>query len=304
MKIRSIWGGIAAAAVLLAPQTARAQDVFGSFGTRQAAIERTEKTPGGAAAARFRRFHVGLGASIWDSIAGVPGTLPGLPGGVGVSIEPQPGALLTADYDINRWLSAGAWFNPQTSDIQAHLPGGVFPGVPRDFNIGAVHSNQWDVHLRASLDSMKWLPKAVAEGLSLQAGYACTSNDVDFRYKVAGGKLIFGIPQPPPGKPLHVPGFGFTQKSANIWLNKSIRVGSFKVEDRRVPVTVFGSGGYYFDNFGQTKTLGTTGGSAWQALGGFSLGLSDTLTLGASYWLFDVGGADASRISTGLTWSF
>jgi len=288
MKVVKAWVGLAAAAAMLAPGAAQAQTLFS---TRAPVLQERTDTPTTPAAAKFRRWQLGAGAAIWDSIPGLdrnPFAIPGFPPGSAV-IEPDNASpLITADYSITRRLSFGAWYNPQGSEIHYTLAPGVFPGIQRTFAIGDIHSDQFDAHLTYNLDGLTFLPEVITRGLSLQAGYTASSHDVDFRTVVAGGgAIIFGLGN-----------FGFTQKSGNVWINKSMKVGSITVRGNKVPVNLFGSGGYYFDDFGED------GGSAWQALGGFSLTLSDSISLGASYWLFDVGGANASRVSTGLTWNF
>jgi hypothetical protein len=290
MKAVKLWGSVAALAVLLAPGAAQAQTLFNVRNPFQAgpleSATTTDKKDG-----RFRRWNIGLGAAAWqfpDQAQLITG-----PGGTATfkSSPRTAGSLLvSADYFLTRRVSVGMWYNPRVTKIMVEDPNNLL-GFGRDeITNSIVHTHAADAHVTYYLPG-KWF-----RGMSVQGGYAYEHNTVFKRNGFFSGFL--GTQ------------FEFARESFNVWLNKSQQITKIRIDGKERPISLFGSAGYYFSEYGETKASTTgfigdlqDGDGAFHLLGGVSVGFSEALSLSASYWHFDLGGANSSRISAGLTWA-
>jgi hypothetical protein len=244
---------------LLAPLPAAAQqfntfDPFAHLLTEPAA--QTEKL-------RFERFHFGAYLALWDYPSE---TFDGLT----LEFEAEPSPLLTADYFLTRNLSIGGWWNPVSARFVGSIPGA-------SATLADIDAVSWDVHLTYHF-SGAWGP--LGRGWSAQLGYSSDSYDVDVRPEFVDA--------------LGFSDDGFTDKSGNVWLNKSFRIGAPRVGRKPYPITLFGSAGYYFsDDYSRALSL----------LGGASIQLSRHLSLSGSIWFPDIR-ENVIRGTIGLTGRF
>jgi hypothetical protein len=213
-------------------------------------------------APRKEQLQFGAYLTVWDfSPIRVPGVQ-------SEKLQADPGPLITGDYFVTRCLSLGGWWNPFSGEVEAReTPRG------RAFKVADSETSFWNVH------ATYYPPEHWARGWSIQAGFSHLRHNVD---------VIQGL------REVGVPNFAVNSSSLDIWLNRTQKVGFRRVQDQRVPISLFASAGYYtssqFDR-------------AVNVIVGGSLPMARHLSLNSSVWFNSLDRTN-TRVTAGLAGSF